>query len=162
MVNNLCPRELIRLPEVLDSGWRAIRPMSSSMSIPNRIIAVLIAAWIPFCCCTLRVAAEATQGEDAPATGCCGAASSTPCDGQDPADSDHESGGHCTSCCIKVIPDPPTEWSPQLELAAILMFEVHSIHLLLQDVPLPDSLRARAPDPPPAHTLLQQRCLLLV
>jgi len=137
--------------------------MSTSMSISNRIIAVLIAAWIPFCCCTLRVAAEVAQGEDAPAMGCCGGASNAPCNGQDTnSDSDREPGGHCTSCCVKMTPEPPTEWSPELELAALPVFEFHSIELLLQDTHRPANMRARAPDPPPHRTLLQQRCLLLV
>ena len=135
--------------------------MSTCMSIPNRIIAVLIAVWIPFCCCTLRVAAEATLGEGTPARSCCGGVSNAPCDGED-SDSERDSGGHCTSCCVKVIPDPPTEWSPELELATVPMFEIRSIELVLQDAHRPDSLRARAPDPPPNRTLLQQRCLLLV
>ena len=137
--------------------------MSTSMSIPNRIIAVLIAAWIPFCCCTLRVAAEAVQGEDAPAMGCCGGASTAPCNGQDSdSNADREPDGHCTSCCVKMNPEPPTEWSPELELAALAVFEFQSIELLLQDTHRPANMRARAPDPPPHRTLLQQRCLLLV
>ena len=138
--------------------------MSSSMSILHRIIAVLIAAWIPFCCCTLRGAAAVVQTGETPIVGsCCGNTSRGLCEDDRDSGQEQENDGHCTTCCIKVAPEPPTEWAPELELGTIPAFEG-----VIQVVPTPENpfrsgmLRARAPDPPPSWTLLEQHALLLV
>ena len=98
--------------------------MTSKMPISTRIIAMLVAAWIPFCCCTLKVAAAMAQDELAGTSvqSCCCSQPASPCDGD--SEPGEGSEGSCTTCCIKVMPDPPEDWAPeivQVELPPLLL-----------------------------------------
>ena len=136
--------------------------MTPRMTISHRIIAALIAAWIPFCCCTLKVAGGMLlQDEGVMATGCCGHMKNT-CsnEGSDPAEDTDEA---CVGCCIKILPDAPEKWEPPVDLGE-RQAEHQSVQVRSSDdsdavmQPMPP----RPPDPPPSRTLLEQRCLLLV
>ena len=148
---------------MLDLGWSTYRPMSSKMPISTRIIAMLVAAWIPFCCCTLKVAAAMAQDELAGSLvqSCCCSQSTAPCDGED-RDPGEGPGGTCTGCCIKVMPDPPAEWTPEIVPAELTPL------LLAPALEAGPGIEARGPqwlrppDPWRPDTLFERRCLLLV
>ena len=136
--------------------------MDARMTISHRIIAALMAAWIPFCCCTLKVAGGMLlQDEATVAMGCCGHGTNT-CskEGTDPAEDTDES---CVGCCIKILPEAPEKWEPpvdlgepQIELQSVDDRTADRSGAFLRTMP------PRPPDPPPVRTLLEQRCLLLV
>ena len=132
--------------------------MLPKVNISHRIIAVLIAAWIPFCCCTLRSAAGIVSTDGPAPASCCCQETTQDCDtGETPS---HDDG--CMACCIKVPPDPPQDWAPPIDLLGLPIFEVVSVDYFNTASPLA-LVRARPPDPPPsARPLLKLGCLLLV
>ena len=136
--------------------------MDARMTISHRIIAALIAAWIPFCCCTLKVAGGMLVQDGSAATmGCCGHGQNA-CsnEGTDPAEDTQET---CVGCCIKVLPDAPERWDPPVDVGEP-MPERQNVHDQTPDTfgAFMRPASSRPPDPPPGRTLLEQRCLLLI
>jgi len=136
--------------------------MTHRTTIPQRIIAVLVAAWIPFCCCTLKVAGELLlQDGDSIVLGCCGHAKVT-CDddGSEPVEDTDDA---CVGCCIKILPDASGKWDPPVDHGEAPVD--HGAVQILAPAASETGARPglpRPPDPPPARTLLAQRCQFLV
>ena len=137
--------------------------MRSNITISQRIIAVLIAAWIPFCCCTLKVAASMVQDADStPLLGsCCCSQDTAPCDGED-SGPEEGSDKACSICCLKVMPDPPQDWDPPIVLLELPQSLAMSSLLVDTGNEARTTLPARPPDLPARDTLLEQHALLLV
>ena len=134
-------------------------------SLTHRICALLIACWIPFCCCTLKAAAVMAAGPSADGAtvtfSCCSqnSCSKTSSQEQDAPLEDEP----CADCCIKVAPEAPTTPDLQIdqigrELPSIESIEdswlQHASHSL-------SCTGTRPPDPPPAD-LVALHCQLLV
>ena len=137
--------------------------MRTNTSISHRIIAVLIAAWIPFCCCTLKVAASIVQDADAaPVSGsCCCSLTTMQCDGEAP-DSDERSGGTCTLCCLKVMPESAEDWDPPMVSLWLPQSDATTGLPVNADGPEGFHPPTHPPDRSPRITLLEQRSLLLL
>ena len=138
--------------------------MVTRVDISHRIIAALVAAWVPFCCCFIHAAqAIASPDEDSQPRSCCSATNT--CLEGTPADSEPVDGDPCCSeCCVRVLPDAPQIWSPPVDLVgqAILDLDLPFDRACLANDDPASPLRARPPNPPPSASLLSQRCLLLV
>ena len=136
--------------------------MTPRTTTTHRIIAVLIAAWIPFCCCTLKVAGELLlQDEVAAGLSCCGLVKvGCESDDSEPAEDSEQA---CLGCCVKNLPDAPGKWNPPVDHGEPMTEQVMvSASVLVgfevfQRPPTP-----HPPDPPSGHTLLERGCLLLV
>lgn len=81
--------------------------MTHFLANPSRMIALLMAMALPFCCCTLTVVGS--QSSDAPALCCCAEASPT----DDGCPQEDTLGGKCT-CCLKA---PSTTVQPVVPTA---------------------------------------------
>lgn len=139
--------------------------MQTRTSIFHRIVAVFIAVWIPFCCCTLRSAAAMVQcGSEAPLVlaGCCGGGASGACATDDGTDDPREEDGHCTSCCVKAGPDRAADWVPEVGLEEASLAYAADLPLPALDRSAVSAIRARAPDPPPCRSLHHLRSLFIV
>ena len=86
--------------------------MINAISNPNRIIALMMAMIIPFCCCTLDLCAQSSD-VDAPASCCCNTTeNSCPSDEQVPV-------GTCSGC-IKA----PATAAPNLDIDSLSQLPV--------------------------------------
>jgi len=135
--------------------------MSSRVNNLHRTITLLVAAWLPFCCCFIKAAQAIVNPDQGPVSCCCiqDDACLPGTDGE-PAPPSEESG--CTDCCIKVLPDAPQTWEPPVDFG-----ELGICNDCWDEGFIPESwswptLQARPPDLPASRTLLDQRCQLLV
>ena len=135
-------------------------------SLTHRICALLIACWIPFCCCTLKAAVVMADGPSVDGASamfsCCSQNSCSKTTDQE--QEAPEEDGPCAECCIKVAPEAST--APDLQIDQIgrelpsndesieATWLQHASHRLLCTGTSP-------PDPPPAD-LVALHCQLLV
>ena len=134
-------------------------------SLTHRICALLIACWIPFCCCTLKAAAVMAAGpsaEGAPLTfSCCSQSSCSKTSDQN--QNAPLEDGPCTDCCIKVSPEAPCTPDFQIdeigrEIPSIEAIKSTWLHHANNDLLNTQKI---PPDPPPAD-LVALHCQLLV
>ena len=133
----------------------------------KRLLVVLLAAWLPMCCCQIRhlsaaIAGGTTDGialvcADAAAPGCC--CSKAARDGTDETDAPAPEG--CgKSCCIKGS-TLTWDWAPPVDTIGLPML----FTAVEADRPILASVEAvPAPRPPPltARARLQRKCALLI
>lgn len=101
------------------------------------------------------------QDSDTMVGSCCCSQSSAPCDGEE-TDPEEGSDEGCSTCCIKMMPEPPQDWDPPivlLELPQLLPGSTFQVDMGNEAL---TPRWARPPDLPSRGTLLEQRALLLV
>ena len=139
------------------------KPMLLKVDISRRIIAVLVAAWVPFCCCFIQAAhAIANPDNVGTAYSCCSNGACQPGTSTDSEPSDTEHEDSCTNCCLRVLPDAPQMWEPPIDLFGQPMLQDEMPYICVEQLHAVANTRMKPPDPPPGASLLQQRCLLLV
>ena len=135
-------------------------------SLTHRICAILVALWIPFCCCTLKAAVVMVNGPAADGTtqtfSCCGSQSAC---SQNPAEDDDapQEEGPFTDCCIKVSPEAPCTPDFQIDEIGREIPSIEAINSTWLHHANNDLLNTQKipPDPPPAD-LVALHCQLLV
>ena len=133
-------------------------------SLTHRICALLIACWIPFCCCTLKAAVVMANGPTADGfqvISCCSGKVACPeTSGEDGAPAEEEP---CAGCCLKISPDAPSTPDFQIDEIGRERTSIDSIEspwLRHDEDRLACQLRI-PPDPPPSD-LVTLHCQLLV
>ena len=133
--------------------------------LTHRICALLIACWIPFCCCTLKAAmvmANGSEFDGGQMMSCCCSSQDTCTEnsGEEPAPAQE---GPCTDCCLKVSPDAPTTPNLSIDEIGRELPSIEAVTTIRSHHPGTGLTHPQLtpPDPPPGD-LVTLRCKLLV